>query len=76
MRVNKIEKFVLELSDEEKEHLKSLLESSDLDDVVEVEEVEEEDEIDITFEDLNNIQEVIQNIEAELSDIKSTLGLE
>lgn len=73
MRVNKIEKFVLELSDEEKEHLKSLLESSDLDDVVEV---EEEDEIDITFEDLNNIQEVIQNIEAELSDIKSTLGLE
>lgn len=72
MRVNKIEKFVLELSDEEKEHLKSLLESSDLDDVVEV---EEEDEIDITFEDLNNIQEVIQNIEAELSDIKSTLGL-
>lgn len=64
MRVNKIEKFVLELSDEEKEHLKSLLESSDLDDVVEV---EEEDEIDITFEDLNNIQEVIQNIEAELS---------
>lgn len=73
MRVNKIEKFVLELSDEEKEHLKSLLESSDLDDVVEV---EEEDEIDVTFEDLNNIQEVIQNIEAELSDIKSTLGLE
>lgn len=73
MRVNKIEKFVLELSDEEREHLKSLLESSDLDDVVEV---EEEDEIDITFEDLNNIQEVIQNIEAELSDIKSTLGLE
>lgn len=74
MRVNKIEKFVLELSDEEKEHLKSLLGGvSDLDDVVEV---EEEDEIDITFEDLNNIQEVIQNIEAELSDIKSTLGLE
>lgn len=73
MRVDKIEKFVLALSDEEKEHLKSLLESSDLDGVVEV---EEEDEIDITFEDLNNIQEVIQNIEAELSDIKSTLGLE